>query len=99
RALEADGAGALPHDDRAVLVGQRDQRVVEGGLDVRLADGDVLASLTADPSAGSASPWCWGQLPLPLLADGLLRALAGAGVRARALTVDGQAAAVAEAAV
>src|SRR6185437_766367 len=27
--LEADGAGALPDDDAAFLVGQRDQRVVE----------------------------------------------------------------------
>src|SRR6185503_11666577 len=46
-ALDAGRAGALPRDHVAVLVGERDDRVVEGRIDVRLADGDVLL----DPAA------------------------------------------------
>src|SRR4029077_10614949 len=42
RALEPGRAGGLPRDHVAVLVGQRHDRVVERGLDVRLADRDVL---------------------------------------------------------
>src|ERR671929_1401333 len=46
-ALEAGAAGGLPGDHVAVAVGQRDDRVVEGRLDVRLADRDVLLDLAA----------------------------------------------------
>src|SRR5438445_935707 len=42
RALEALAAGAAPGEDVALGVGQRHDRVVEGGLDVRLAHDDVL---------------------------------------------------------
>src|SRR3954470_5324401 len=40
RALEAGAAGGLPRDHVALTVGERDDRVVEGRLDVRLADRD-----------------------------------------------------------
>src|SRR4051794_36129052 len=46
-ALEAGAAGGLPGDHVAVAVGERDDRVVEGRLDVRLADRDVLLDLAA----------------------------------------------------
>src|SRR6476619_2796256 len=42
RALEPGGAGGLPCDHVSVLVGERDDRVVERRLDVRLTDRDVL---------------------------------------------------------
>src|SRR5690349_4876725 len=42
RALEADVAGGGPADHRTRGVGDRDDRVVERALDVRLALGDVL---------------------------------------------------------
>src|SRR5919197_2328356 len=47
RALEAGAAGGLPGDDVALAVGEGDDRVVEAGLDVGLADGDVLLRLAA----------------------------------------------------
>src|ERR687894_118716 len=47
RALEAGAAGGLPRDDVALAVGERDDRVVERRLDVRLADRDVLLDLAA----------------------------------------------------
>src|SRR3954463_9473106 len=46
-ALEAGAAGGLPGDHVALAVGERDDRVVEGRLDVRLADRDVLLDLAA----------------------------------------------------
>src|SRR4029079_4944922 len=46
-ALEAGAAGGLPRDDVALAVGERDDRVVERRLDVRLADRDVLLDLAA----------------------------------------------------
>src|SRR5262245_42257833 len=52
RALEAGRAGGLPDDDVALGVGERDDRVVERRLDVRLADGDVLP----DPAPGATAP-------------------------------------------
>src|SRR6185437_12611610 len=58
RPLEANRTRALPHDHTAVLVGQRDERVVERRLDVRLADGDVLAGLAADAATRAASTGC-----------------------------------------
>src|SRR3954468_3982288 len=45
RALEAGAAGGLPRDHVALAVGEGDDRVVERGLDVGLADGDVLLRL------------------------------------------------------
>src|SRR3954469_13048550 len=47
RALEAGAAGGLPRDHVPVAVGQRDDRVVERRLDVRLADRNVLLDLAA----------------------------------------------------
>src|SRR3954447_3414898 len=52
-ALEAGAAGGLPRDDVALAVGEGDDGVVEAGLDVRLADGDVLLDLAA-AGAGAA---------------------------------------------
>src|SRR4051794_19737944 len=47
RALEPGAAGGLPRDHVPVAIRERDDRVVEGGLDVRLADRDVLLDLAA----------------------------------------------------
>src|SRR5947207_90248 len=55
-ALEAGRAGGFPRDHVALVVGQRDDRVVERRLDVRLADGDVLAHATARATTGRLSP-------------------------------------------
>src|SRR5205085_1259188 len=100
RALEARRAGRLPGDDVSVLVRQRHDGVVERRLDVRLADRDVLADATAGATAGRRSPRRRHLLGRFLAAaDGLLRAFARAGVRLRALAVDGQAATVPDAAV
>src|SRR5262249_48702137 len=41
-ALEAGAAGGLPRDDVALAVGEGHDRVVEAGLDVGLADRNVL---------------------------------------------------------
>src|SRR6185295_16686428 len=49
RAFEAGRAGRLPGDHVALGVGQGDDRVVEGSLDVSLAVGDVLF----DPAPGA----------------------------------------------
>src|SRR3954449_11683351 len=56
RALEAGAAGGLPRDDVPLAVGQRDDRVVEGLLDVSLADRDVLLGLPA-ATLRSAGGW------------------------------------------
>src|SRR3954447_25343738 len=58
-ALEARAAGRLPRDHVALAVGQRDDRVVEGRLDVRLADRDVLLDLAAATlrAAGRGTPF------------------------------------------
>src|SRR5579875_1205099 len=53
RALEADVAGARPGDHVALRVGDRDDRVVEGALDVRLPEGDVLALLAPNLLRGA----------------------------------------------
>src|SRR3954452_7074624 len=53
RALEAGAAGGLPRDHVPVLVGERDDRVVEACLDVRLAERDVLAGLAPATACGS----------------------------------------------
>ena len=115
RALEARAAGRLPHDDIAFAIGDRDDRVVERRLDVRLADGDVLAGLAPGTTTCRGATGSRGQcgfldpfssaavapevLLLALLADGLLRPLAGARIRLRALTVNREPAAVAQPAV
>src|SRR3954462_3360956 len=82
RALEAGAAGGLPRDHVALTIGQRDDRVVEGGLDVRLADRDVLLRLAA---AALRALGCGHALLLPcLLLAGdrhALGALARTGVR------------------
>src|SRR6185295_10666518 len=48
-ALEAGAAGGLPRDHVALAVREGDDRVVEAGLDVGLADRDVLL----DPAAAA----------------------------------------------
>src|SRR5712692_681135 len=102
RALEAHRAGGLPRDDVPLTVGQRDDRVVERRLDVRLADRDVLADAAA---RATARRWSTRRSHLGLArrllaaADGLLRALARARVGLRALPVDRQATAMTDAAV
>src|SRR3954454_6978529 len=53
RALEAGAAGGLPRDHVLVLIGARNDRVVEAGLDVRLAERDVLARLAPAAACGS----------------------------------------------
>ena len=86
RALEPDVAGRGPRERVALLVGDRDDRVVERRLDVRDPVGDVLALTTARPP--SSSLWfCHRLLTSLLLAgDGLLRTLAGACIGTGALT-------------
>src|SRR4029079_7600109 len=97
RALEAGGARRLPDDHRAVLVGQRDDRVVERRLDVRLPDRDVLLDAAAGAPAAGCLPGR-GHLLRRLLAtpDRLLRPFAGPGIGLGALPVDRQPAAVAD---
>src|SRR5262249_43956029 len=102
RALEAGAAGGLPRNDIAVLVGERDDRVVERRLDVGLPDGDVLAHAAARAAAGRCLPRR-GHLGLRrrllAAAGGLCRAFAGTGVGAGALAVHREPAAVADPAV
>src|SRR5207244_5811995 len=83
-------------------VGEGDDRVVERRLDVRLADRNVLADAAA---RATASRWAARRSHLGFArrllaaADGLLRTLARARVRLRALAVDRQTAAVTDPAV
>src|SRR5256886_10003702 len=51
----AGSAGGLPSDHVALAVGERDDRVVERRLDVRLADRDVLANAAARATTGRGS--------------------------------------------
>src|SRR5919201_1901314 len=51
-ALEAGRAGGLPRDHVPVLVGERDDRVVERRLDVSLSDRDVLLDAAARAASG-----------------------------------------------
>ena len=53
RTLKARRPGALPRDHVTLFVGKRDQCVVERRLDMRLADGDVLAHPATLASFGS----------------------------------------------
>src|SRR5579875_1576984 len=50
RALEARRAGTRPGDDVSALVGERDDRVVEGRLDVSPAPRNVLPVAAANTS-------------------------------------------------
>src|SRR6202022_1971186 len=99
RALEAGAAGRLPRDHVALAVGEGHDRVVERGLDVRLANRNVLPN----PSAAALRSARSGHLLLGclLLAGYLhpLRTLARARVGLGVLTVDRKAATVAQAAV
>src|SRR4051812_9819272 len=54
-ALEAGAAGGLPGDDVALAVGEGHDGVVEAGLDVRLADRDVLLDLAAASAGATGS--------------------------------------------
>src|SRR6185312_28049 len=99
RALEARGAGRLPRDHVPVLVGQRDDRVVERRLDVRLADGDVLLDTATRAATGRSFARRRHLLRLLPASDGLLRALARTRVGLRPLAVHRQVAAVAQTAV
>src|SRR5262245_25636150 len=56
-ALGTGRAGGLPDDDVALGVGERDDRVVERRLDVRLADGDVLPDPAPGATASCLSAW------------------------------------------
>src|SRR5262245_11272092 len=104
RALEADVAGARPGQRVALLVGDGHDRVVERRLDVRLPVQDVLLLATL----GLLGLGLRHDLPFPALLlrldlllarDRLLRALAGARVGVRALPVDRERPAVADALV
>src|SRR5262249_4104115 len=103
RALEADVARRRPGNRVALLIGDRDDRVVERRLDVRDAIGNVLAlaPLRSPSSCGRLGHDAIGSpvvlLTGPLLpGDRLLRALPGAGVGTGALTADGEPAPVAQ---
>ena len=48
RAFETDFAGARPADHIAVQVSDRDDRVIEGGKDMRETGVNILASLRLD---------------------------------------------------
>src|SRR5262249_27298347 len=76
RALEARATGRLPRDHVALAVGQGHDRVVERGLDVRLADRDVLADAAA-PALRPTRSWTHFLvaffLPAPCIRFGPLR--------------------------
>src|SRR5829696_3162385 len=100
RALEAGSAGGLPRDDVAFAVREGDDRVVEAGLDVRLADRDVLANLATAALGATGSGRHLLLRRLLLAGDGHpLRALPRARVGLGVLTAHRQAAAMAQAAV
>src|SRR5690606_7095603 len=112
RALESDLARAGPGDHRTVGVGDGDDRVAEGALDVSLPVGHVLLVLAAHlPGAGRATALGghavspdggsrYGLLAGLLLAGhGALGALAGARVGLGALAAHREAAAVTQALV
>src|SRR5688572_14542264 len=111
RALEADAAGARPRDDVPLLVGDRDLRVVEGGVNVRqsVMDDALLAALLERLARGLLAALalflsCFRlrhtRLHRLLLGYGTLaRALARARVGARPLPAHRQVAAMTQAAV
>src|SRR5690606_35216072 len=71
RSLEADLAGRGPRDHGTGRVGDRDDRVVEGALDVRLSVRDVLAFLAADllGGRGSGSSLRWHKRVRSVMSD------------------------------
>src|SRR3954452_6911019 len=75
RALEADVTGGGPRDHVALRVGDRDDRVVERRLDVRLAVRDVLLLLAPDLLDPGAGAGLGGHLLLQaeVVGDGCLR--------------------------
>src|SRR4029077_13534561 len=77
RALDPGRAGGLPDDHVPFLVGQRDDRVVERRLDVRLPDGDVLLDPAAGPPTGRGTTrrrhYFAAFLPRPTVFFGPLR--------------------------
>src|SRR2546423_5932265 len=99
RALEALAAGAAPGEHVALGVRQRNHGVIERGLDMRLAHGDVL--LFAATGADDFLLWHDLLLCLDLLADAdrLARAATGASIGARALAANREATPVAQAPV
>src|SRR6266576_1782203 len=102
RALEPGRAGRLPCDHVAFLVGERDDRVVERRLDVRLSDRDVLADAATRAAPGrclSRRRHLGFRRRLLAAAHRLGRALAGACVGAGALSVDGKPTAMTDASV
>src|SRR5207247_8415491 len=85
RPLEADGAGAGPGDHLALRIGDRDNRVVERGLDVNhtLQDVPLLLGLAAGVLT---LLFCHRLLALlPADTDRALRPLPGARVRTGSL--------------
>src|SRR6476659_10693719 len=95
-ALEAGRAGGAPADDRAVEVGDRDDRVVERRLDMDVPLGDVLllaAALLYRPLSLAHTCRC-PRLLLAPHADRLLRSAPLASVGLRPLAPDGQVAAM-----
>lgn len=103
RAFEAFCASARPCQDVAVGIGYGDEGVVECGLDVCDADGDILFDLFAC----TASFWsCHGFILSDLPRAGLsfshgvaARSFAGTGIGFGPLSAYGQATAVAQASV
>ena len=98
-ALEAHGARGLPGDHVALRIGDGDDGVVERRLDVSGAHGNVLTLGALD--ARTYLLLSHGLLTslLLLAADLLARTLAGTSVRVRALTANGQAATMTQAAI
>src|SRR5690606_27459517 len=70
RTLETDATGRRPADDRPGGVGDRDDRFVEGGLDVGLPEGDVLLLFAARLTSGRL-----GCCHVPVLLSKSLRSL------------------------
>src|ERR1700682_2117471 len=99
RALETLAAGATPGQHVALRVRQRDHGVIEGGLDMRLADRDVLLFSTA--GANHFLLWHGLLLCLDLLAhaDRLARAATGARIRPCTLAANRKATPVTQAPV
>ena len=100
RSLEPHVAGRCPGQNVPLRIGDRDDGVVEGALDVGDAERDVLALPLAGPAGGGGLGGL-GHLLANLLLSGdrLLRSLAGACVGMGALAVDRQALAVPDALV
>src|SRR5690606_17387525 len=99
RTLESHRSTRGPGNDSPGLVGDGDDRVVEAGLDVGLAVGDVLALPTAHPLRLRLLLLSCHRLllllQLLLAGDGLARTLARASVGVGPLSTDRQAATVA----